>query len=37
VVIAEFVISGETKLGPKSGFIKAFVAVIIVDDAREHE
>jgi hypothetical protein len=37
VVIAEFVIGEGTKLGPKSGFIKGFVAVIIVDDAREHE
>jgi hypothetical protein len=37
VVIAEFVIGEEGKLGPKSGFIKGFVAAIIVDDAREHE
>jgi hypothetical protein len=37
VVIAEFVIGGGTKLGPKSGFIKGFVAAIIVDDAHQHE
>jgi hypothetical protein len=37
VVIAEFVVGEGMKLGPKSGFIKGFVAVIIVDHARQHE